>query len=104
MTAQGDNGKIASCKTTVVVEPNNTVPAPVCALGADPQVINAGEGTALWWWTQDAASANIDNGIGIAALPSNYSWIHPVQTTTYTINTVGADGTAVTCNTTITVR
>ncbi len=104
MTAKGDNGETSSCKTTVVVNPNNSALTPLCALGADPQIINAGEGTALWWWTENAASASINQGIDNILLPTNYRWIHPTQTTTYTINTVGTDGTAVTCNTLITVR
>jgi hypothetical protein len=37
-------------------------------MGADPQVINSGEGTALWWWSNAASSASIDNGLFLLIL------------------------------------
>ena len=103
MTARSASGATTRCNTTIYVR-QNTTPAPQCTLGVDPQVINAGEGTALWWWTKGGDHAQIDNGIGSVSLPSSYNWIRPERTTRYNIRVVGSDGTAVTCNTTITVR
>ena len=101
MTALGENNTYATCETTVIVQPN--IQSAVCALGADPQIINSGEGTAVWWWTVNAASATVTN-IGAAELPSNYKWIYPTETTKYTINVAGNDGANISCETTVTVR
>lgn len=104
MNVTAPNGTKYLCETTLIVEDAVNPEPPLCTIGSDPEIIRAGEGTALWWWTRDAASASVDNGIGDVALPSNYNWIYPSQTTTYTINTLGADGSSVTCNTTVIVR
>ncbi len=101
MVAKNENGVPTTCKTTVVVEGQAS---PVCEMGADPQVINAGEGTALWWWSNSASSANIDHNIGTVSIPNDYIWFHPTQTTTYTMNAIGNNGETTTCDTTITVQ
>ena len=101
MTAIGVNGIKTTCETTVVVEPG--IPSPICEIGADPQVINKGEGSALWWWSQNLASATINNGKPIN-IPSDYNWFYPTETATYTMNAIGEDGTMAECTTTITVK
>ncbi len=101
MVAKNENGVPTTCKTTVVVEGQAS---PVCEMGADPQIISAGEGTALWWWSNLASSANIDHNIGAVSIPNDYIWFHPTQTTTYTMNAIGDNGETTTCNTTITVQ
>ena len=101
MVAKNENGVPTTCKTTVVVEGQAS---PVCEMGADPQIISAGEGTALWWWSNLASSANIDHNIGTVSIPNDYIWFHPTQTTTYTMNAIGDNGETTTCNTTITVQ
>ncbi len=82
------------------------IDSPICEAGADPQVITQGEGTALWWWTQAATSASIDNGIGEIDLfnSDNYIWFYPSETATYTLSAMGEDGTRTTCSTTIIVE
>ncbi len=80
------------------------VDSPICEAGTDPQKIKQGEGTALWWWTQAAASARIDNGIGQVNLPTDYVWLHPSETTTYTVSVVGKDGASTSCTTTVIVE
>jgi len=97
LTLKGEDGSTTTCKTKVTVE------KPQCELGADPKVINRGEGTALWWWTDNTTSAKVDNGIGSVRLPSNYKWFHPTETKTYTL-TAENNGVSSTCKTTITVR
>ncbi len=105
MTAKGADGSSIKCETTLIVEPDNPRPEPpICEIGADPQVIRAGEGSALWWWSDNVASATIDNGIGSVSVPSDYTWFYPTQTATYTMTTQGDDGTTSTCNTTITIQ
>ncbi len=78
--------------------------SPICELGADPQVINAGEGSALWWWSDAVATATIDNNIGAPTTSENYIWLNPAQTTTYTMNAVGLNGETTVCSTTIIVE
>lgn len=79
-------------------------PRPVCEVGVDPQLINQGEGTALWWWTQNTAKGSIDNGIGNVALPTQFLWVHPSQTTTYTMTSTNASGENTSCQTTVVVQ
>ena len=104
MTAKGANGTATTCQATVVVEGSSVPNPPICEIGLDPQVISAGEGTALWWWTQNGRSANIDNNIGNVELPSQYKWIHPSATTTYKMKALGVNGETTICQTTITVE
>jgi probable HAF family extracellular repeat protein len=104
MTVQGESGATTTCEATVIVEGQAQQNPPVCAIGLDPQVITAGEGTALWWWTQNTNSANIDNNIGGVELPTNYKWFFPSETTTYKMTAMGANGQSTFCQTTITVE
>jgi ELWxxDGT repeat protein len=102
MTVKGANGTTSTCEATIVVEAGS--PPPVCEMGADPQVITAGEGTALWWWSQNVASATINNEKWLVAVPSDYTWFYPSETATYTMTAMGEDGSTTSCNTTITVE
>lgn len=90
--------------TPPIDPPTDPVVTPLCEMGSDPQTIRQGEGTALWWWSQYAATGSINNGIGNTTLPSEYKWIHPTQTTTYTMSIANASGGNSTCNTTIVVE
>ncbi len=103
MTAIGQNGTPIECQIEIVVDPQAASAAPLCEMGVDPQVIDEGEGTALWWWSDDVASASIDNNISSVTVPSDYSWITPSETTTYTMSAVGEGGETSSCATTITV-
>ncbi|MEE9336790.1 MAG: ELWxxDGT repeat protein, partial [Methylococcaceae bacterium] len=62
-----------------------TIIPPICETGFDPQTIKKGEGTALWWWSQNAVAGSINKGIGETTIPSDYKWIHPTETTAYTM-------------------
>ena len=104
MTANGTGGTSTTCETTIIVEGQAEQNLPVCEMGVDPQIINIGEGTALWWWSDNVTSANIDNNIGSVVTPSDYTWFYPTQTTTYTMNGVNASGITTSCNVTITVQ
>ena len=105
MTAQDSNGTATTCKATVVVEGDQIEQNPsVCQLGADPQSIRLGEGSALWWWSDNLSSATIDNGIGSVTTPSDYTWFYPTQTTTYIMTGSSATGVETSCQTTIVVN
>ncbi|MCK5830142.1 MAG: spondin domain-containing protein [Methylococcales bacterium] len=103
MNVTAADGSVSSCETTLRVE-NATSSEPAdCALGTDPEIIQAGEGTALWWWTQNASSASI-NGFNNIQLSQNYIWLYPTQTTTYKITAMNNDGLVTECETTLIVQ
>jgi ELWxxDGT repeat protein len=101
MTAKNASDATTTCEATVIVETENS--SPVCEMGADPQVITAGEGSALWWWSQNVASATINNEKWSVSVPSDYTWFYPTETATYTMMAVGENGQTVNCATTIEV-
>ncbi len=103
VTATGPDGATATCEATIVVEGQAEATPPVCEMGADPQIIRPGQGTALWWWSDNVSSASIDNDIGSVTVPSDYKWFYPAQTTTYTMTVVNENGVATSCKTTIEV-
>ena len=103
MTVTGANGSTATCDATIVVEGQAEATPPVCEMGADPQTITVGEGTALWWWSDSVASVTIDNNIGSVTVPSDYKWFYPTATATYTMTVIGDNGQTVNCATTIEV-
>ena len=71
--------------------------SPGCSIGFDPDHILKGEGTTLWWWTENAEWANIDNGIGEAGLPQGSEWITPEKSATYTLSIGRENDTPHTC-------
>ncbi len=103
VTVTGANGSTATCDATIVVEGQAEATPPVCEMGADPQTITVGEGTALWWWADSVATATVDNNIGSVTVPSDYKWFYPTTTATYTMTAVGDNGQTVNCATTIEV-
>ena len=103
MTAVGANGTTATCQTTVTVTPR----IPFCELGATPDTIQVGEGSSLWWHTENTTSANINNGIGNATPltgTGTFKWVTPTATTTYTMTAKGVNGITTTCKKTIVVN
>ncbi|MEE9354910.1 MAG: hypothetical protein V3U75_04900 [Methylococcaceae bacterium] len=104
MSVNGRGGQ-ATCETTIVVEGVIDPVPPLCALGADPQTIRAGDDVPLWWWFQDSViTANIDNQIGSVGDFQGYKWVQPTETTTYTMTVENGGGTTGTCETTIEVE
>jgi hypothetical protein len=104
MTATGTGGTTTTCETTIIVEGQIEQNPPICEMGADPQTINSGQGTALWWWSDNITSASIDNDIGTVSIPTDYTWFYPKQTTTYTMNAISENGVVTSCKTTIEVN
>jgi hypothetical protein len=103
MNVTAADGTVSMCETTLVVEGTTSSEPADCALGTDPEIIQAGEGTALWWWTQNASSASI-NGVNNIQLPQDYIWLYPTQTTTYKITAMNINGVATECETTLIVQ
>lgn len=77
---------------------------PLCSTGLDPETINQGEGTALWWWSKNVHSAHMNKGIGNLSLPTEFEWIYPTKTTTYTMTAEGENGSTIFCKTKIIVK
>jgi hypothetical protein len=73
-----------------------------CSLGFSPSTIGKGEGTTIWWWTDNADSATINNGIGEVDIELPHRWFYPEISGTYTM-TVNGPGGQSTCETHLTI-
>ncbi|MDY6793291.1 MAG: Ig-like domain-containing protein [Thermodesulfobacteriota bacterium] len=87
ITASGPGGLAAD---TVAI---NVVPKPSVALTTDPYSIYIGESIMLYWDTDYADSATIDQGIGSVNLSGSMT-IYPTESTTYTLTAIGPGGTS----------
>ena len=90
------NGTFNGKQMAFLLTPNQASIAN-CEVGLNPQTIKKGEGTALWWWSDEASSATINNGIGDIELPTNYQWIFPTETKEYVMTVTGTDGLSTFC-------
>ncbi|MEE9339788.1 MAG: DUF3466 family protein, partial [Methylococcaceae bacterium] len=90
------NGSYNGKQMAYLLTPNQASIAN-CEVGLNPQTIKKGEGTALWWWSDGATSATINNGIGDIDLPTNYQWIFPAETKEYVMTVTGTDGLSTFC-------
>ena len=95
LTATGSGGTVQA--TTVV---SVSVPAPTATLSASPVTISVGGTSTLTWSSQNAASLDLEPGVGAVAAQGSVM-VSPTQTTTYVLTAQGAGGTA-TASTTIT--
>jgi len=87
ITASGPGGSASDSVTVTVLEP------PVVSLVVQPPVIAQGERAHLSWFSENAQSCHIDNGIGQVGVNGGVD-VAPLGTTTYTITAVGLGGTA----------
>lgn len=89
----------------VVVAPPPPPPppalAPTVSLSANPAVIDPGKCTTLFWSSENASGASIDQGIGDVG-KSGSRQVCPTATTLYTINATGEGGSQA-ASTTVTV-
>jgi len=96
LTVDGPGG-VATHSTTVMV---NQVP--IVSLSAEPAYIGVGDSATLTWTSTNAASASIDQAVGVVEVNGS-TIVSPAVTTTYTITAEGPGGTA-TDSATITVH
>jgi len=82
--------------------PPPVAPAPTVSLSANPSAVDAGKCTTLFWSSENASSASIDQGIGVVGA-SGSRQVCPTLTTLYTINATGAGGSK-TASTTVAVN
>ena len=66
-------------------------PAPAVSLSANPPAIDAGKCTTLFWSSENASGASIDQGIGGVG-KSGSRQVCPAATTLYTISATGEGG------------
>jgi peptidoglycan-associated lipoprotein len=69
-------------------------PSPTISLSASPSAIERGQSATLSWNSSNAASVNIDNGVGTVE-PSGSRTVSPSTSTTYMARATGSGGTAV---------
>jgi OOP family OmpA-OmpF porin len=76
--------------------------APTVSLSANPPAVDAGKCTTLFWSSENASGASIDQGIGGVG-KSGSRQVCPTATTLYTISATGEGGSK-TASTTVTVN
>ena len=76
--------------------------APTVSLSANPPAVDAGKCTTLFWSSENASGASIDQGIGDVG-KSGSRQVCPAATTLYTISATGEGGSK-TASTTVTVK
>ena len=82
--------------------PAAPVAVPIVSLSANPSAIDAGKCTTLFWSSENASDASIDQGIGGVA-KSGSRQVCPASTTLYTIRATGEGGSN-SASTTVTVN
>jgi len=82
--------------------PPPPAPAPTVSLSANPPAVVAGKCTTLFWSSENASGASIDQGIGDVG-KSGSRQVCPAVTTRYTVSTMGEGGSG-TASTTVTVN
>ena len=75
----------------VVAPPPPPALAPTVSLSANPPAIDPGKCTTLFWSSENASGASIDQGIGDVG-KSGSRQVCPTATTLYTINATGEGG------------
>ena len=91
---EAKQAKAAPPPKPVVVPPPPPPPmAPAASILANPKYVYEGKCTTLTWSTQNAASAEIDQGIGKVGM-SGTKEVCPKETMKYTITVTNAGGTA----------
>lgn len=82
--------------------PTPLVAAPAVSLSANPPAVDAGKCATLFWSSENASGASIDQGIGNVG-KSGSRQVCPTATTLYTISATG-EGRSNTASTTVTVN
>ena len=82
--------------------PAPPAPAPAVSLSANPPAIDEGKCTTLFWSSENAGGASIDQGIGSVG-KSGSRQVCPTRTTLYTISATGEGGSS-SASTTVTVK
>ena len=87
ITATNAGGTTTASVTITVNQP------PTVNLSASPATIAQGGSSVLFWTSNNAQNAHIDNGIGTVNINGSVT-VNPEHTTTYTITVTGSGGSA----------
>jgi hypothetical protein len=98
----GDAMESIIINSIVLDKINPVIPAPTCAINANPATINAGSQSTLTWSSTNATSFSINQGVGSVNV-SGTRIVRPTQTTLYTATAKGVGG-SVTCSTRVQVN
>ena len=90
ITVTGPGGSATASVTITVEDP---FAQPTVTLSANPSTIPKGSASTLSWFSKNAQSVHIGNGIGIVSIEGTLE-VSPVHTTTYIITAIGANGAA----------
>lgn len=88
---------------TVTPPPTPEAPAPSVGITAEPSSIERGKSATLKWSSNNAASAELNQGIGAVATSGSRE-VFPTRSTEYTISVKNADGKTATASAMVTVR
>jgi peptidoglycan-associated lipoprotein len=83
--------------------PPPEAPAPSVSITAEPSSIERGKSATLKWSSTNAASAELNQGIGAVATSGNRE-IFPTRSTEYTVTVKNADGKTASASAMVTVR
>ena len=83
--------------------PPPEAPAPSVSITAEPSSIERGKSATLKWSSTNAASAELNQGIGAVATSGNRE-VFPTRSTEYTVTVKNADGKSATASAMVTVR
>lgn len=104
LSAGGEDQDVVMKSITVDVVPPNTSVAEILGFRADPATIQAGQTARLKWTVTNAASVEIDNGIGAQLKASDGFDVMPATTTVYTLRAADSKGNVVSKQVTVTVN
>jgi RHS repeat-associated protein len=90
ITVNGPGGTAAASARIVVEDP---LAPPMVAISANPLAVARGSVSTLSWFSTNAQSAHLDNGIGVVPTAGELD-VLPGHTATYTITVVGPTGVA----------
>ncbi len=94
ISCTGNGGtQAASVNVTVVGAPNPN-PAPTVSINAAPRTISLGESSTISWQSENAMSCQATNGWTTSTATQGSQSVTPQARRTYTINCMGAGGTA----------
>jgi hypothetical protein len=103
LAAQSPKGEVATKSVTVEVVPPTESTADILSFRAKPARVEAGKATTLSWSVDNAASIEIDNGVGGGLKPRDKFEVTPTQTTIYTLRAFDNKGNLRTKQVTVTV-
>jgi peptidoglycan-associated lipoprotein len=96
-TAACHRSRVVAVAPSPAAQPSNAAPAlpgpPSCTLMAEPATVDLGKSVTLTWTSENAASLDIEPGLGKELVQGSAS-VTPNESTTYTATVTGPNGSA----------